>query len=237
MDAGVGSAFTGTAILEEGVNVELKVRLTRKRVAMVVAGAALVVTGVAIGVTSNAYTDADGVYHGCVGQGSGILRVLGAGESCRSNEVGVDWSRTGPQGPQGEVGPQGPQGEVGPQGPQGDVGPQGIQGPKGDKGDRGDTGPQGPAGSSGASNAVTYSAFATGGSSAYKEVYCPAGQRAVGGGVIAGPGDAVGIDAPVKDGGFLTTDGEAATGWAGSVSDGALIGASTSVRVTVVCAP
>jgi hypothetical protein len=114
---------------------------------------------------------------------------------------------------------------------------QGIQGPKGDKGDRGDTGPQGPAGSSGASNAVTYSAFATGGSSAYKEVYCPAGQRAVGGGVIAGPGDAVGIDAPVKDGGFLTTDGEAATGWAGSVSDGALIGASTSVRVTVVCAP
>ena len=213
---------------------ELRVRLTRKRVAMVVAGAALVLTGVAIGVTSNAYTDANGVYHGCVGQGSGILRVLKAGESCSSNEVAIDWNQTGPQGPQGpqgEVGPQGPQGETGPQGPQG------IQGPKGDKGDTGDTGPQGPAGTSGVSNATTYNGFATGGSSAYKEVYCPAGQRAVGGGVIAGPGDNVSMDAPVKAGGILPLDGDVATGWVGSVSDGALIGASSSVRVTVICAP
>ena len=240
---------------------ELRVRLTRKRVAVVVAGAALVVTGVAIGVTSNAYTDANGVYHGCVGQGSGILRVLAAGESCRSNEVAIDWNRTGPQGLQGEVGPRGPQGDVGPQGPQGEVGPQGpqgetgpqgpqgetgsqgpqgiqgLKGDQGDKGDKGDTGAQGAAGTSGASNATTYNGFATGGSSAYKEVYCPAGQRALGGGIVAGPGDSVTIDAPVTDGGFLTIDGEVATGWAGSVFDGALIGASSSVRVTVICAP
>ena len=50
-------------------------------------------------------------------------------------------------------------------------------------------------------------------------------------------GDSVSIDAPIKDGGFLTINGEVATGWAGSVSDGALIGASSSVRVTVICAP
>jgi hypothetical protein len=207
---------------------------------VLVAGAALVVTGVAIGVTTNAYTDENGVYHGCVGEGSGILRVLGAGGTCRSNEVAIDWNRTGPQGevgpqgPQGETGPQGPQGEIGPQGPQGETGPQGD---KGDKGDKGDTGQQGPAGTSGASNATTYNGFATGGSSAYKEVYCPAGQRAVGGGIIAGPGDSVSMDAPVKTGGFLPLDGEVATGWVGSVSDGALIGASSSVRVTVICAP
>ena len=98
---------------------ELRIRLTRKRVATVVAGAALVVTGAAIGVTSNAYTDANGVYHGCVGQGSGILRVLAAGESCRSNEVAIDWNQTGPQGLQGEVGSAGSSGRGRPAGASG----------------------------------------------------------------------------------------------------------------------
>ena len=50
-----------------------------KRVALVVASMALVLSGVAVAVTSNAYTDASGAYNGCVGEGSGLLRVLEPG--------------------------------------------------------------------------------------------------------------------------------------------------------------
>ena len=60
--------------------------------------------------TSNAYTDANGVYHGCVGDSSGQLRVLASGESCKNNETAIDWSQTGPQGAQGIQGPEGRQG-------------------------------------------------------------------------------------------------------------------------------
>jgi hypothetical protein len=107
---------------------EVKVRVTRKRVGAVVAALALVLTGVALGVTSNAYADANGVYHGCVGTESGILRMLAAGESCRQKEAPIDWNQVGPQGPQGE---KGETGDTGPQAPQGIQGPQGLQGPKG----------------------------------------------------------------------------------------------------------
>ena len=158
---------------------EMRFRVTRGRIGAVVGALALVLTGVALGVTSNAYTDAEGVYHGCVRIDSGQLRMLASGESCKNSETAIDWNRVGPQGPQGiqgiqgpkgdkgetgatgatgqkgDTGPQGPQGIQGPQGDKGDAGPQGIQGAtgpqgiQGPKGDKGDTGPAGPAGGAG----------------------------------------------------------------------------------------
>jgi collagen triple helix repeat protein len=190
---------------------EVRFRVTRKRVMLAVAAAALLLTGVALGVTSNAYTDANGVYHACVNQGSGLIRMLESGEACRNNEVGVDWNQIGPQGLQGIQGPKGDKGDTGPQGAQGlqgiqgpqglkgdtgATGSQGIQGVKGDKGDtgsqgpqgiqgpKGDTGPQGPAG-------VGVSGYQiVRGSTNFLNVFegftesvtCPAGKRALSGG-------------------------------------------------------
>jgi len=109
------------------------------RAAKALATGCLVVLGCA-GLSLAATRDASPVYHGCVNKGSGLLRVLDPGDSCRKDERAIAWSQTGPAGP---IGPQGPQGDTGVQGPQG---PQGDVGPQGPKGDKGDTGPQGPAG-------------------------------------------------------------------------------------------
>ncbi len=87
--------------------------------------------------TSNAYTDANGVYHGCVGDSSSQLRVLASGESCKNNETAIDWSQTGPQGAQGIQGPKGDKG---------DTGAQGIQGLQGTPGANGAQGPPGVSG-------------------------------------------------------------------------------------------
>ena len=43
---------------------EVRFRVTRRRIGTVVGALALVATGVALGLTSNAYTDAQGAYHG-----------------------------------------------------------------------------------------------------------------------------------------------------------------------------
>jgi hypothetical protein len=101
---------------------------------------------------AGAITDNDGggVFHGCVGNASGLLRVVDPStDSCRADETAITWNQTGPagpQGPKGETGPQGPQGETGPQGPIGETGPQGPQGETGPQGPKGETGPQGPPG-------------------------------------------------------------------------------------------
>ena len=123
---------------------ELRFRVTRKRVATFTVGVALVATGAAIGVTSNVYTDANGAYKGCVDKSGGNLRVLTpTGQTCRNNEIAIDWNQVGPQGPQGIQGLKGDKGDTGDIGPQGTQGIQGIQGPKGDKGDKGDNGDTG----------------------------------------------------------------------------------------------
>src|SRR4051795_105371 len=90
------------------------------RLVLLTAAGLAATAGVAVATTmaTNAFTDSQGVYHGCVGNGSGILRVVTPGESCKASETAIDWNRTGPQG---------------------------IQGPKGEKGDTGSTGPTGPA--------------------------------------------------------------------------------------------
>jgi hypothetical protein len=90
------------------------------------------------------------VIRACVQQTTGIVRLVGTGDSCRATETLVTWNVEGIQGPAGPQGPQGPQGIAGPQGPQGPQGEAGPQGPKGEPGPRGEIGPVGPAGAQGA---------------------------------------------------------------------------------------
>jgi hypothetical protein len=72
--------------------------------------------------------DQSTTYTGCVNNGSGILRVLQPGESCRSNETQISWNQTGPEGPAGPAGATGPQGLPGQPGEKGDTGPAGPAG-------------------------------------------------------------------------------------------------------------
>jgi Collagen triple helix repeat (20 copies) len=141
---------------------------------VVLAVAILALTaGVAVATTlvSNAYEDAAGVYHGCVNGTNGNLRVATPSETCKNNEVAIDWNQTGPQGAKGDAGPAGAVGAPGPAGPagaaglagatgaqglKGENGPAGAQGPKGETGAKGDTGPagaEGPKGEMGAAGA------------------------------------------------------------------------------------
>jgi hypothetical protein len=72
--------------------------------------------------------DQSTTYTGCTNNGSGILRVLQPGESCRSNETQISWNQTGPEGPAGPAGAMGPQGLPGQPGEKGDTGPAGPAG-------------------------------------------------------------------------------------------------------------
>src|SRR3954447_17177019 len=97
------------------------------QVAAIVAVVAVVTSGVAVATTlvTNSYTDSAGKYHGCVNIGSGLLRVVTPGNTCRPDEEAIEWNQVGPTGA---------------------TGPTGAAGPKGDKGDTGAAGPPGPAG-------------------------------------------------------------------------------------------
>jgi hypothetical protein len=113
---------------------------------------------------------------------------------------------TGAQGPQGIIGPQGnqgPQGVAGPQGPKGDTGAPGAAGAQGETGFTGPTGPQGAMGAAGPQGvpgapgvsgyeivqSEYYIDLSIYGDSGQRDLYCPAGKFAVGGGgVIRTPG-------------------------------------------------
>jgi type VI protein secretion system component Hcp len=69
--------------------------------------------------------------HACVTKLVGLLRIVAADESCKTNETRLDWNIAGPTGVAGPAGPAGPQGVPGPEGPQGATGPEGPQGPPG----------------------------------------------------------------------------------------------------------
>jgi hypothetical protein len=134
------------------LGVELRVRVTRLRIALVVIGIMILPTGAALAtslVTSSIYTDGAGTYHGCVNSASGLLRVVVPDDTCRSGEVAIDWNQAGPQGQTGATGPQGQTGPTGSQGQTGATGPQGQTGATGPQGQAGPTGPQGQAGATG----------------------------------------------------------------------------------------
>src|SRR5262245_55482662 len=76
--------------------------------------------------------DGSGVFHACVKDPNGNVRLIdpgsrGAAGECRGNESAVSWSQTGPTGPQGATGPQGPTGGTGPAGATGPAGVTGLQ--------------------------------------------------------------------------------------------------------------
>lgn len=60
--------------------------------------------------------------------GSGLLRLVAAGEPCRRNETSIHWNVAGPQGPVGTTGLPGPPGVYGLTGPAGPQGPPGLAG-------------------------------------------------------------------------------------------------------------
>lgn len=92
-------------------------RSSRARLALAAAGFVAAVAGIAYG----AIPDAAGVIHGCYRTSTddqkGQLRVVSGPESCRNNELPIEWSVTGPPG---DPGPPGPPGEDGEDGEDGD---------------------------------------------------------------------------------------------------------------------
>jgi hypothetical protein len=102
----------------------------------------------------------------------------------------------GPQGPKGDPGKQGPAGPTGATGPKGETGPAGPQGP---------AGPAGPSGISGWEYRISPATDISPRSQGYAEVYCPSGNKALGGGASATRAFAeVSTSAPLNGG----------TGWA-----------------------
>lgn len=93
--------------------------------ALVVAVAALVFA--LAGAAWAAIPDSSGVFHGCVSNRTGVLRVIDSSNTgfaghCFTRhhaETAITWNQTGPQGPAGVQGLAGPQGKTGPQGPPG----------------------------------------------------------------------------------------------------------------------
>src|SRR4051794_32994709 len=52
---------------------------------------AAVTVAVGAGVAYSAIPDSSGVIHGCVNNGSGLLRVIDTGQSCPGGERALDW--------------------------------------------------------------------------------------------------------------------------------------------------
>lgn len=75
--------------------------------------------------------DENGVFHACVNNPSGEVKLVSSGEACAENASAVWWNQTGPPGPAGAQGPQGAQGPPGEPGPQGVPGLPGPPGPPG----------------------------------------------------------------------------------------------------------
>ncbi len=178
-----------------------------------------------------AIVGSDGRLNGCYLKDNGLLRVVAAGEECRTSELAVQWSQ---RGPQGEQGPQGLQGPIGPQGPKGDPGDKGdtgSQGPKGDKGDRGDVGPQGqpgPAGGVAGHEIVSMDKWVPSLQSAQVTAACPAGKKVIGGGYFS---PAITPDTSAPFTGLGTGLGE---GWTVIGYNGALF--SVYLRAYAICA-
>jgi hypothetical protein len=152
-------------------------------------------------------------------------RTLGTNELSKKAIASLNRRRgaTGPQGPKGD------KGERGPAGPRGATGPEGATGPAGPQGAQGPAGPPGPSGVSGWQY-LTEGMTIPPKSARVWAVHCPAGKKALGGGVAVEPFGLKG-DARVAE---SAPAGNAATGWAVTLYNGAEL--SISGYAWVICA-
>jgi hypothetical protein len=126
---------------------------------MKVAAGALCGAALTAGVAVAAIPGTDGKIKGCYATTNGIvlgiphskgdLRLVDAGEACRSYERAVTWNQQGIPGQNGSPGPAGPTGSPGPTGASGPAGATGATGPTGPIGAPGATGPTGATGPQG----------------------------------------------------------------------------------------
>jgi len=173
-------------------NGDARWRRRASRPAVLAAAAAVMLIAGAGGAVA-ATAGSSNVLHGCYSKADGALRLIKAGQHCKSSEIAVSWNKVGPAGPQGFTGPTGPAGQTGPTGPQGqkgDTGPAGqagstgLTGPQGPAGPQGDTGPVGPTGPAGVSGYVNNEIQFTvpPSSSRVMDASCPANTILTGGG-------------------------------------------------------
>jgi len=85
---------------------------------LVVVGALFAVACMAVSIAYAAIPDASNVIHGCVSKEGGGLRAIDTGkaQTCRHNELSVDWNQAGPKGLDGAPGKDGAAGPAGPAG-------------------------------------------------------------------------------------------------------------------------
>jgi hypothetical protein len=195
----------------------LKVLRSRLGYANVMATVALFVALGGSAYALGAVPDAAGVFHGCVNEKSGDLRVVISASSCRavkkrhgrvvfSGEFAIAWSAQGAPGAQGVPGAAGQQGKAG---IQGSTGPTGV------------------------TNVVVRAASNTCSTLhclASARIDCNTGEQAISGGAQGEDGDGIAQSVPAP-----YTAGVTPVGWSGSSYDSDS-DASASVDVFVVCA-
>jgi hypothetical protein len=189
--------------------------------------------------------------------GAGQLRILVGSDSCKKNEMALDWNIAGPPGPEGPAGPLGPQGPAGPQGPsgpsgpagpqgkqgaagpQGPAGPDGPQGPAGPQGPQGAQGPQGPQGPAGPAGPGLSSLEVAEGLSPLNSdddktllVLCPAGKQVMGGGASIGGPSSVAL----TESDFYLDDFGKRVGWLARASETSPTGAPWILVAHALCA-
>jgi hypothetical protein len=96
-------------------------RVLRRQVLAYLAGLATALAGFTVGAAWAGKSADSNTIAACADKSGGDLYLLSATKTgaCKKGDSLVQWSITGPRGPQGEVGPQGPAGPAGPQGPAG----------------------------------------------------------------------------------------------------------------------
>jgi hypothetical protein len=93
-------------------------RRLRKQGLAYALGVVTALAGFTVGTAWAGHKAGDNTIRACANKSSGVMTLLATG-SCKSSETLVEWSITGPQGPQGI---QGPKGDTGDRGPKGDAG-------------------------------------------------------------------------------------------------------------------
>jgi collagen triple helix repeat protein len=169
---------------------ELRLRLSRRAVAVL----ALLVGLVTAGVAYATIPDGNGVLTACKLNATGTIRLIDPslsgvlGRCSASLETQITWNQGGPKGPIGDKGPTGDKGASGDKGPTGDAGPAGPPGEKGLAGDKGPTGDPGPAGAG--INGYDYVQASTSNDSTHSKhiaALCPEGKKVTGGGYLIMP--------------------------------------------------